>query len=396
MLLTVLFDLDDTLLLTNMDRFMPAYFEILGQALSHLGSQEKITEQIHHAVEKMVSNQNPELTLKEVFDSHFYAPLGTTEEACKQRLHNFYDQEYPQLKPITQTKRAAPKLIEWCQSQGMRIAIATNPLFPQAATRHRITWAGLDPTDFAFFTTYDDFHFTKPHLAYYAEVLGRLGWPETPIVMIGDSLTYDLFPMNDMGYQTYWVNQEDTSVKWVGGALSQVKPWLKQVLQNDKSLPSDHPEVNIAILRSTPAVIDTWLRQIPDRSREQQPPKQDLNSMKVFSGLADQENMVFQPLWHQLINNPKMPLPSLNDLTNQGSFLDNLQTLQQAFNRFLQARQISLEIIDNLYQNSAFNISPDQQQENMATIGGILGFIAKNDRRILQKLINLLNIYKIY
>lgn len=57
--LTVLFDLDETLLSTHMDRFLPRYFDLLGQTLSHLGQQEIIASQIHTAVEMMVANRDP-------------------------------------------------------------------------------------------------------------------------------------------------------------------------------------------------------------------------------------------------------------------------------------------------------------------------------------------------
>jgi FMN phosphatase YigB (HAD superfamily) len=386
---TVLFDLDDTLLSTNMDQFLPGYFKALSTALSHLGSPGKITHHINTAVNQMVSNQDPSKTLKEVFDSHFYAPLETTEAACRQNLQAFYQNEYPHLKPITQTKPQAKQLVNWCRLQGMRMAIATNPLFPQSATRQRIEWSGLKPDDFEFFTSYDNFHFTKPHLAYYAEVLGRLGWPDGPVVMIGDNLPYDLLPMDTMGFPTFWVNENHHGVRWESGTLSEVKPWLIQVVQDEITHLADDPEVHIAILRATPAVIDTWLRQIrADQITENRPPQED-HVTQILSHLADLESHVFQPLWTSFSKNPKRTLPSLGELEPSAQEFDHLLNPKKEFNRFLKDRLASLVIIDKLYHKRIFNQKDRRIQSNNLTARDVLRYISDHDRKTLQKLINL-------
>lgn len=272
-----------------MERFLPAYFQALGEALSHLGSSTKIIQQVHHAVQKMVANQDPGKTLKAVFAEHFYEPLGTTQEACEPTIHAFYKDQYPHLKPITEIKPSAAELINWCRSEGTTMAIATNPLFPSTATCQRAQWAGLDPQDFAFITSYDDFHFTKPNLTYYAEVLGRLGWPQGQIVMVGDDLALDLFPMESMGYDTFWVHQEDHMENRSGGHLSEVIPWLKQVRQNNEPSLSNQLDVNIAILRSTPAVLDTWLWQTPGNIVNKKGPSNNKQFIEILEHLTDFE-----------------------------------------------------------------------------------------------------------
>jgi len=80
MTLTVLFDLDHTLLQTNIDDFIPEYFVALGDALSHHAPQRKIIDQIRYAVHQMTKNQNPGQMLEEVFAENFYAPLGIDKQ----------------------------------------------------------------------------------------------------------------------------------------------------------------------------------------------------------------------------------------------------------------------------------------------------------------------------
>jgi len=60
----------------------------------------------------------------------------------------------------------------------------------------RLEWAGIPAFDYPYdlITAYENMHFSKPHSAYYAEILGQLGWEEGLSAMVGNSLTDDLLP----------------------------------------------------------------------------------------------------------------------------------------------------------------------------------------------------------
>lgn len=393
--LTVLFDLDDTLLTTNMDRFLPGYFNLLSSALSHLGSQEQITQQVHYAVEKMIANQDPRKTLKEVFADNFYSALGTHEADCQPRLDIFYQHEYPTLKPVTQLKPIASKLVNWCLSEGIRMAVATNPLFPNTATRQRIEWAGLDPGHFAFFTSYDDFHFTKPHLAYYAEVLGCLGWPEGPIVMIGDNLAYDLFPMDRMGFGTYWVNQERRGIKWEGGTLSEVKQWLQKVSQNRGFRLINEPEVNLAIIRSTPAVFDTIRKRSNLDQHLEIPQDSKKKAIGALTHAITYEEEVYHPLWARISTDPQAELPPFGEISLKNKNIRNYSDLKAMVNLFIAARNASLKHIDAMDLEMSFDPPDHVDQNDVHNWPKLLDFMADQDRLLLRHWAELLDIHKI-
>ncbi len=392
---TVFFDLDDTLLFTNMDTFLPGYFEILGKTLDHLGSQERITQQIQFAVQKMVANTDPSKTLKEVFDQHFYEPLGTTEEACKGILTKFYHDEFPHLQQITQTKSEASELVNWCQTKRMTLVIATNPLFPRTATYQRIQWAGLDPDTFAFFTTYDDFHFTKPNLTYYAEVFGRLGWPEGTSVMVGDSLTLDLLPMQTMGFETFWVNPNNQDSHQPSGTLLDVKPWLTKLNPNNKEL-NNHPKVSLAILQSTPAVFDSWLRLSRSNQILELSSEKTTQLKPALIEFIKFEKEIIKNCLEKFRNNT---IESVNYKENQQkeSWTPKPdQDTQGLFSCFLKARKLNLAMLNDLLidpSNIDDNNSDHQDSQNLDEL--ITSF-AQHDRKLLRRCVNMLNIYKIY
>lgn len=50
----------------------------------------------------------------------------------------------------------AKETVVLARERGLRVALATNPIFPMIATRQRIAWAGLDRKDFELCTTYEN------------------------------------------------------------------------------------------------------------------------------------------------------------------------------------------------------------------------------------------------
>ena len=75
---------------------------------------------------------------------------------------------------------------------GVRVALATNPLFPAVATESRIRWAGLEPEDFELFTTYENIGFCKPNLDYYREILRRMDLAPEDCLMVGNDVGEDM------------------------------------------------------------------------------------------------------------------------------------------------------------------------------------------------------------
>ena len=383
--LTVLFDLDETLLSTHMDRFLPLYFDLLGQTLSHLGHQETIVSQIHTAVEMMVANRDPAKTLKEVFDENFYPQLGTTKEACQPILDAFYQQQYPRIKSVVQARPESPELVKWCLSEGMSVAIATNPLFPHTATYQRIQWSGLDPKDFELFTAYDDFHFTKPNPAYYAEILGRVGWPEMPAVMIGDNPSDDLIPMDTFGFETFWIKQENQRTSWKGGDLVDVKSWLQQVIHTPRRSPISDPWVNIATLRATPAVFDTWIRAKPvwEPNVLKNPPKtrvvEALNSL-IWCEEQVHLNLLNESMLESICDFTIHQSPSLGEHLNRED-----HSAHEVLAHFIAARKSTL----SQFEKFILNASKGQDEKSAQTVNDFLYQIADHDRQLLRQIVNL-------
>ena len=53
-------------------------------------------------------------------------------------------------------------------------------------------WAGLTPTDFELYTTYENIGFCKPNPSYYLEITSRLNVAPEECLMVGNDVTEDM------------------------------------------------------------------------------------------------------------------------------------------------------------------------------------------------------------
>ena len=79
MTLTLLVDLDDTLIGNKMEVFIPAYLGALGAYLAPFVSPDIMVKTMMSATQCMFNNTRPDCTLKAAFDPCFYNPLGLVE-----------------------------------------------------------------------------------------------------------------------------------------------------------------------------------------------------------------------------------------------------------------------------------------------------------------------------
>ncbi len=213
MKLTLLIDMDDTLLSNPFETFMPLYLQSLGSALSSKVVPQKMVPQLLKATDAMIQNNDFRLTLEECFNNNFYSQLNLKKEEIAPLLEKFYTGEFQKIKQVTRIKTDAISFIQRCFEKEITVAVATNPLFPLQAMQSRLRWGNLSPDEYPFslVTAYESFHFSKPNPAYYAEILAQLGSPETPVVMIGNSITDDITPASSLGIKTFFLKNKKTA-----------------------------------------------------------------------------------------------------------------------------------------------------------------------------------------
>ncbi len=191
MIKAILFDMDGTLLPMDLELFIKTYMGGLGQKVASLGMDpEPVLKALWKGTGAMVQNDGS-MTNEERFWTTFAALLGDQILQYQSDFDDFYDKGFEVTRPSVTTNPQVRPIIDDLKARGLRLIIATNPLFPAAAQYNRVKWAGLDRNDFELITTYENSHYCKPNPAYYQEILDKQGLTADEVIMIGNDARED-------------------------------------------------------------------------------------------------------------------------------------------------------------------------------------------------------------
>jgi FMN phosphatase YigB (HAD superfamily) len=208
----VLFDLDNTLLENNMDRFLKAYFGLLTPNMSHLVPPEKFISALIHATNAMIKNGDPAVTNRQAFIDDFFPRVGRTAEEMMPLFDDFYAVQFGKLRSLTRPDPSARISIQTALDIGCDVVIATNPVFPVTAIRQRMEWAGVSDFPFKLITSYEVMHSAKPNSRYYREILEYIGRSPDECIMVGDDWVNDIEPAMKAGLQVFWIDTATDSM----------------------------------------------------------------------------------------------------------------------------------------------------------------------------------------
>lgn len=317
MSLTLLLDLDDTCLGNSMDTFIPAYLQALGEHLAAFISPQELVPALMSSTQEMLKNHLPDRTLKQVFDQAFYPQLGIMPEDLTGLLNSFYTEKFPNLKNLAQYRTEAVSMVDEAFNRGYTVAIATNPLFPYSAIVQRLEWAGLSPNQYAFslIPSYETSYFSKPNPAFFAESLSLLGWPEEPVVMVGDDFENDIAPARMLGIGTFWVTggekiPADSSPGPNGfGPIEDLLPWIDST-PSEVFLPDlSQVDAMLAVLRASPAALNALANDLDASSWIEHPQPDEWSFTEILCHLRDVDFDVNLPRIDKVLNelNPFLP-----------------------------------------------------------------------------------------
>lgn len=372
--LTLLLDLDDTLLDTRMETFVPAYFALLSEYLAEQVPPEKMLQYLMSGTRRMMQNRDPTCTLQAAFDAAFFEPLGIPRQVLQPWIDRFYEERFPALQSQTGGPRpGALETVRWALAQGYTVGIATNPLFPLRAIEHRLTWAGLSPRSFplALISSYETFHFTKAHPAYYAEFLARLGWPEGPVLMVGDDEEGDIYMAQQAGLAAYSIH--------ANSGLKALPDWLES--QPAEKLQPEIKSVSAiqAVLQATPAVLPGFVQPLAPVDWNRSPFTGEWNVTEILCHLRDVETEVNLPRLRLVLeeNDPFIPGQVTDAWAAERDYAH--QDGSAALDGFLSARLQTLSLLADLSAESW--LRPARHAIfGPTTLQELTGFIAEHDR----------------
>jgi len=233
----VLFDLDGTLLDIDIEAFLVTYFAALSEALAEVfGSGEDLDLAMRAVSDATGAMMRPhdEHTNRQVFYKQFESLTGVDLAGHDDLLERFYRDVFPTLNAGIAPASGGLESIAAARECGLRIAVATNPIFPRAAILHRMAWAGISPDQVDVITDFDLMHATKPHPAYYRETAALLGVDPTDCLMVGDDRVLDLSAA-DVGMRTFHVSENSDAAADYAGLMSDVPDMIRRLCSGDAS-----------------------------------------------------------------------------------------------------------------------------------------------------------------
>ena len=198
----VLFDLDGSLLPMDQDEFIKAYFTHLsGRMVKYGYNPEELVKTIWTGTKYMMKNDGS-CSNEDVFWQAFSQTYGEKYLKDRDVFDDYYYNEFLKVKDVCGYNPMASKAVNLIKDAGYRVVLATQPIFPSIATEHRTRWAGLDVSDFEFFTAFENIGYCKPNPKNYEEICNRLGVSPCECLMVGND-TGDDMVASTLGMQVF-------------------------------------------------------------------------------------------------------------------------------------------------------------------------------------------------
>lgn len=223
-----LIDLDGTLINLDWRKNMSQYYKKIKRILPDLGANLTYFYAIRWAAKKMMADESGDMLNIEKFFKYLARATKIPDEKNREMYFKFYYESFSDFKGDIAEVDGAHDLIKICKKNGMKLVLATNPVFPLQAVSERLSWGKFDAEDFDLITHIQNFSHCKPSTQYFLEILKRIGGKIEDTFMVGDDHYYDIKPCQKLGIKTWWCLDRKTAVrkKTLSGKLTELNKML--------------------------------------------------------------------------------------------------------------------------------------------------------------------------
>lgn len=382
--ITLLVDLEETLLDTSAAGFLPTYYAALADHLCDLVPQALLLSALHSGIRRMRLSHDPSQTLQQAFDAEFFGRFPAHADGLRRRVDLFYRTVFPSLGRMAGARPGAQDLIDWARSAGHQVALATEPLFPLPATMERVRWAGIDPASFAAVASYETFHFTKEHPAYFAEVLGRLGWPDGPVVMAGNDVDGELRQAETLGLTTFHVVPAGPGAAPAAADLMRLREWIVSAEGGLQAPAFATKAAVLAMLQATPAILAGYLAGLSQAEWSGVKSAGDWALVELVCHLRDTEREVHAQQISTLVNSetPFVARPDAAVWAKQRPYRQ--EEGAAALKQFIAARTSAMERL-SLLPDEVWTKPARHAIFGPSSLLEVIGFMAEHDRLHLRQ-----------
>lgn len=235
-LAAVLFDLDGTLLDLDGDEYMDQFIWGASQGMAPLVNPEAFREAILVAAIPAVARAHPGVSNRRVLwdtvAQVLNLPTATLEERFDQVTSRHLKEIYPGGGPM----HGAHRVVNWARQAGLKLAVATMPIYSRHVVDERLERAGLADVPWDFIAT-DAMDTVKPRPPYFRAIAEALAVPAASCLMVGNDYFQDV-PARRVGMETFYTGPLYPTLE-VGrhGSLHALADWLQEVCRDPSTVP---------------------------------------------------------------------------------------------------------------------------------------------------------------
>ncbi|MDR0426048.1 MAG: HAD family hydrolase [Clostridiales bacterium] len=203
----MIFDLDGTLLPMDHMRFGTMYFESVRALFDgdpRVDGGRLFMDGLKAGIIAMKKNDGSQ-TNRAAYHRAFVEKTGYDGAYVEDKMERYYLSAFKALKISTHPDPNIAAAVRLLKEAGIKLALATDPLFPLSAVVERIGWADLKPSDFLHIPTYDKHRFSKPAPGFFGEVLSYIDAAPADTLMVGNSVYNDM-PSARAGIDCYMLD----------------------------------------------------------------------------------------------------------------------------------------------------------------------------------------------
>ncbi|MHA2249984.1 MAG: HAD family hydrolase [Candidatus Kariarchaeaceae archaeon] len=209
----LLLDLDDTLLGFPDQAFVKHYPRLVTKYFLDTFEPKKFLEIFWKATQDMLQHKDHSMLTLDTFFHSFSALSGMSREEAMNRFYDFYNHDFKLLQQYTEVMPEAKKLVKISKDKNIKVILATNPLFPEIATRERCRWANLDYDGFLHVTHAENSMTVKPDPKYYTDLLEIANVSADKALMVGNDYLFDM-GASKVGIHTWLTNKYRENEKY--------------------------------------------------------------------------------------------------------------------------------------------------------------------------------------
>ena len=198
----VLLDLDGTLINNDRNKFGDEYIKLVYRRFPKSISFPEFEKAIYTVFTAMIKNDGTR-TNEQLFKETFFPLIDYPADEGIEIFHQAHKEDFPRLKDPAEKIPGVENVVKELFTRGLKVVIATNPIFPAELNYERLRWAGVDGLPYHRITSYENSRFAKPNLLYFQEILDHIGVAPEQALMVGDE-HMDMVA-RDVGIDTFFV-----------------------------------------------------------------------------------------------------------------------------------------------------------------------------------------------